>query len=203
MCVYVRVYICLRVSACVCVCLCVCVFQTLSQLTCSYETENQTRYVSCDLGNPMKSGTSVSTRVWLGAVSMHIKYLSGFNCQCVSTSPSVSVYINMSVCVRVCVQLWAGLRFTVPRLRDTRRTVQFELQIRRWIITLSYYRLINAPQTINCSCHSSIKKIQQHYIPIPRDKNPQNVNIQPLKYIMFAFRTSHFNIFAAYRLVDI
>ncbi|KAJ8358679.1 hypothetical protein SKAU_G00152040 [Synaphobranchus kaupii] len=58
--------------------------ETLSQLTCSYETENQTRYVSCDLGNPMKSGTS----------------------------------------------LWAGLRFTVPRLRDTRRTVQFELQVR-------------------------------------------------------------------------
>uniref|UniRef100_A0A674BIS6 Integrin, alpha 5 (fibronectin receptor, alpha polypeptide) n=1 Tax=Salmo trutta TaxID=8032 RepID=A0A674BIS6_SALTR len=53
-------------------------------LTCSYETENQTRYLSCDLGNPMKSGTS----------------------------------------------LWAGLRFTVPRLRDTRKTVQFELQIR-------------------------------------------------------------------------
>ncbi|XP_035245082.1 integrin alpha-5-like [Anguilla anguilla] len=58
--------------------------ETLSQLTCSYETENQTRYVSCDLGNPMKSGTS----------------------------------------------LWAGLRFTVPRLKDTRRTVQFEVQIR-------------------------------------------------------------------------
>ncbi|KAJ8260157.1 hypothetical protein GJAV_G00177730 [Gymnothorax javanicus] len=58
--------------------------ETLSQLTCSYEMENQTRYVSCDLGNPMKSGTS----------------------------------------------LWAGLRFTVPRLRDTRKSVQFELQIR-------------------------------------------------------------------------
>lgn len=35
--------------------------QSLTQLTCSYETENQTRYLSCDLGNPMKSGTSVST----------------------------------------------------------------------------------------------------------------------------------------------
>ncbi|KAG9330001.1 hypothetical protein JZ751_028286 [Albula glossodonta] len=58
--------------------------ESLSQLTCSYETENQTRYLSCDLGNPMKSGTN----------------------------------------------LWAGLRFTIPRLRDTRRTVQFELQIR-------------------------------------------------------------------------
>lgn len=37
------------------------VSQSLTQLTCSYETENQTRYLSCDLGNPMKSGTSVRT----------------------------------------------------------------------------------------------------------------------------------------------
>ncbi|XP_063742939.1 LOW QUALITY PROTEIN: integrin alpha-5 [Eleginops maclovinus] len=58
--------------------------ESLTQLTCSYETENQTRYLSCDLGNPMKSGTS----------------------------------------------LWAGLRFTVPRLKDTHKTVQFEMQIR-------------------------------------------------------------------------
>ncbi|XP_068598923.1 integrin alpha-5 [Brachionichthys hirsutus] len=28
------------------------------------------------------------------------------------------------------LQLWAGLRFTVPRLKDTHKTVQFELQIR-------------------------------------------------------------------------
>uniref|UniRef100_A0A4W6FIX4 Integrin, alpha 5 (fibronectin receptor, alpha polypeptide) n=1 Tax=Lates calcarifer TaxID=8187 RepID=A0A4W6FIX4_LATCA len=35
--------------------------ESLTQLTCSYETENQTRYLSCDLGNPMKSGTSVRT----------------------------------------------------------------------------------------------------------------------------------------------
>uniref|UniRef100_A0A8C3G874 Integrin, alpha 5 (fibronectin receptor, alpha polypeptide) n=1 Tax=Cyclopterus lumpus TaxID=8103 RepID=A0A8C3G874_CYCLU len=58
--------------------------ESLTQLTCSYDTENQTRYLSCDLGNPMKAGTS----------------------------------------------LWAGLRFTVPRLKDTHTTVQFELQIR-------------------------------------------------------------------------
>uniref|UniRef100_A0A8C7URD4 Integrin alpha-2 domain-containing protein n=1 Tax=Oncorhynchus mykiss TaxID=8022 RepID=A0A8C7URD4_ONCMY len=58
--------------------------QSLTQLTCSYEAENQTRSLVCDLGNPMKSGTS----------------------------------------------LWAGLRFTVPRLKDTYNTVQFELQIR-------------------------------------------------------------------------
>uniref|UniRef100_A0AAQ6ACJ0 Integrin alpha-2 domain-containing protein n=1 Tax=Amphiprion ocellaris TaxID=80972 RepID=A0AAQ6ACJ0_AMPOC len=35
--------------------------ESLAQLTCSYETENQTRYLSCDLGNPMKSGTNVRT----------------------------------------------------------------------------------------------------------------------------------------------
>ncbi|XP_019941833.2 integrin alpha-5-like isoform X2 [Paralichthys olivaceus] len=57
---------------------------SLSQLTCSYEAENQTRYLVCDLGNPMKPGGSI----------------------------------------------WAGLRFTVPRLKDTHSTVQFELQIR-------------------------------------------------------------------------
>ncbi|KAJ7999621.1 hypothetical protein DPEC_G00196300 [Dallia pectoralis] len=57
---------------------------SLTQWTCSYEAENQTRYLLCDLGNPMKSGTT----------------------------------------------FWAGLRFTVPRLEDTHRTVQFELQIR-------------------------------------------------------------------------
>uniref|UniRef100_A0A667WGY5 Integrin subunit alpha 5 n=1 Tax=Myripristis murdjan TaxID=586833 RepID=A0A667WGY5_9TELE len=57
---------------------------SLTQLTCSYETQNQTRYLVCDLGNPMKSGTS----------------------------------------------LWAGLRFTVPRLKDSHDAVQFELQIR-------------------------------------------------------------------------
>uniref|UniRef100_A0A8C7GN71 Integrin subunit alpha 5 n=1 Tax=Oncorhynchus kisutch TaxID=8019 RepID=A0A8C7GN71_ONCKI len=58
--------------------------QSLTQLTCSYQAENQTRSLVCDLGNPMKPGTS----------------------------------------------LWAGLRFTVPRLKDTYNTVQFELQIR-------------------------------------------------------------------------
>ncbi|XP_057702075.1 integrin alpha-5-like isoform X1 [Corythoichthys intestinalis] len=31
---------------------------TLTQLTCSYEAENETRFLKCDLGNPMKPGTS-------------------------------------------------------------------------------------------------------------------------------------------------
>lgn len=58
--------------------------ESRNQLTCTYDTENQTRYLSCELGNPMKSGTSMVE----------------------------------------------GLRFTVPRLKDTHKTVQFDLQIR-------------------------------------------------------------------------
>lgn len=58
--------------------------ESLAQLTCSYNTENQTKHLICDLGNPMKSGTN----------------------------------------------LWAGLRFTVPWLKDTHKTIQFEVQIR-------------------------------------------------------------------------
>lgn len=58
--------------------------ESRNQLTCTYDNQNQTRYLSCELGNPMKSGTS----------------------------------------------MWEGLRFTVPRLKDTHKTVQFDLQIR-------------------------------------------------------------------------
>lgn len=57
---------------------------TLTQLTCSFQAQNDTPYLMCDLGNPMKSGSSI----------------------------------------------WAGLRFTVPRLKDSYKVVQFELQIR-------------------------------------------------------------------------
>ncbi|XP_043388790.1 integrin alpha-5 isoform X2 [Chelonia mydas] len=55
-----------------------------TNLSCAYESVNRTRMVICDLGNPMKSGTS----------------------------------------------LWGGLRFTVPHLRDNKKTIQFEFQIR-------------------------------------------------------------------------
>uniref|UniRef100_A0AAQ4R2H9 Integrin, alpha 5 (fibronectin receptor, alpha polypeptide) n=1 Tax=Gasterosteus aculeatus aculeatus TaxID=481459 RepID=A0AAQ4R2H9_GASAC len=75
--------------------------ESLSQLTCRYDTENQTQYLSCDLGNPMKSGTS----------------------------------------------LWAGLRFTVPRLKDTHKTVQFELQIRRY--NLNFIRSLGPSYTFS------------------------------------------------------
>uniref|UniRef100_A0A8C4F736 Integrin, alpha 5 (fibronectin receptor, alpha polypeptide) n=1 Tax=Dicentrarchus labrax TaxID=13489 RepID=A0A8C4F736_DICLA len=78
--------------------------ESLTQLTCSYDTENQTRYLSCDLGNPMKSGTS----------------------------------------------LWAGLRFTVPRLKDAHKTVQFELQIRRYNLNIQQrYPYLNFGNSIN------------------------------------------------------
>uniref|UniRef100_A0A8C2EL32 Integrin alpha-5-like n=1 Tax=Cyprinus carpio TaxID=7962 RepID=A0A8C2EL32_CYPCA len=48
--------------------------ESLTQLTCSYETENQTRYLSCDLGNPMKSGTSVMT--WDFTFTLHLSICS-------------------------------------------------------------------------------------------------------------------------------
>uniref|UniRef100_H2RJQ9 Integrin subunit alpha 5 n=1 Tax=Takifugu rubripes TaxID=31033 RepID=H2RJQ9_TAKRU len=79
-----------------------------TQLTCSYEAENQTRYLVCDLGNPMKSGTS----------------------------------------------LWAGFRFTVPRLRDTYKTVMFELQIRRGEAAFPKHHLIIVAVVTGPSCLS-------------------------------------------------
>ncbi|XP_063071492.1 integrin alpha-5-like isoform X2 [Engraulis encrasicolus] len=76
--------------------------QTLSQLTCSYTSVNDTRFVSCDLGNPMKSGTS----------------------------------------------LWAGLRFTVPRVKDTQKTVQFDLQIRSKNENNSHSEVVSYPLNV-------------------------------------------------------
>lgn len=58
-----------------------CPFQSLTQLTCSYEAENQTRYLVCDLGNPMKSGTSVR------ANKTHMLFLA-FPTLCVSVQLS-------------------------------------------------------------------------------------------------------------------
>ncbi|MEQ2204339.1 hypothetical protein XENOCAPTIV_011671, partial [Xenoophorus captivus] len=36
---------------------------SLTQLTCSYEADNQTRHLACDLGNPMKFGTSFQLQI--------------------------------------------------------------------------------------------------------------------------------------------
>lgn len=88
--------------------------QSLSQLTCSYNTENQTRYLSCDLGNPMKAGTSVS--MWHQS-----RVCGGGGRGLLERLAEAAVFL----------QVWAGLRFTVPWLKDTQKTIQFELQIRR------------------------------------------------------------------------
>lgn len=48
--------------------LCPLISQSLTELTCTYDTENQTRYLSCDLGNPMKAGTSVCTLLSFGGI---------------------------------------------------------------------------------------------------------------------------------------
>uniref|UniRef100_A0AAY4CLT8 Integrin, alpha 5 (fibronectin receptor, alpha polypeptide) n=1 Tax=Denticeps clupeoides TaxID=299321 RepID=A0AAY4CLT8_9TELE len=56
--------------------------------------------------------------------------------RCALTQFFVYCMISLVVCLKLIVlipydlQLWAGLRFTVPRLKDTRKTVQFDLQIR-------------------------------------------------------------------------
>uniref|UniRef100_A0A671S3J8 Integrin alpha-5-like n=1 Tax=Sinocyclocheilus anshuiensis TaxID=1608454 RepID=A0A671S3J8_9TELE len=100
--------------------------ESLAQLTCSYETENQTRYLSCDLGNPMKSGTS----------------------------------------------LWAGLRFTVPRLKDTHKFVQFDLQI-----SLPVPSLFHFPVSLYLSFYS-VSRPDKVFFPPPNWKLTKNVMVE-------------------------
>uniref|UniRef100_A0A9J8BJQ6 Integrin, alpha 5 (fibronectin receptor, alpha polypeptide) n=1 Tax=Cyprinus carpio carpio TaxID=630221 RepID=A0A9J8BJQ6_CYPCA len=100
--------------------------ESLTQLTCSYETENQTRYLSCDLGNPMKSGTS----------------------------------------------LWAGLRFTVPRLKDTHKFVQFDLQIPLPVPSLSHF-----PLSLYLSFYS-VSRPDKVFFPPPNWKLTKNVMVE-------------------------
>uniref|UniRef100_A0A8C2HG19 Integrin alpha-5-like n=1 Tax=Cyprinus carpio TaxID=7962 RepID=A0A8C2HG19_CYPCA len=100
--------------------------ESLTQLTCSYETENQTRYLSCDLGNPMKSGTS----------------------------------------------LWAGLRFTVPRLKDTHKFVQFDLQIPLPVPSFSHF-----PLSLYLSFYS-VSRPDKVFFPPPNWKLTKNVMVE-------------------------
>ncbi|XP_023266605.1 integrin alpha-V-like, partial [Seriola lalandi dorsalis] len=37
--------------------------QVFTRLSCAYKKENQTKMVVCDLGNPMKGGTTVSGQI--------------------------------------------------------------------------------------------------------------------------------------------
>uniref|UniRef100_A0ACB8END2 Uncharacterized protein n=1 Tax=Sphaerodactylus townsendi TaxID=933632 RepID=A0ACB8END2_9SAUR len=71
----------------------------LNSLSCQYDTVNETNVVICDLGNPMKAGTS----------------------------------------------LWGGLRFTVPRLVDTKKTIQFDFQIQSKNANNSHSEVVSLP----------------------------------------------------------
>lgn len=74
------------------------------------------------------------------------------------------------------MQLWAGLRFTVPRLKDTHKTVQFELQIRRyrfmWILSsstcLHCSRMTSANQNLSLRlCFHSKNENNSHSEAVP------------------------------------
>lgn len=57
------------------------------------------------------------------------------------------------------LQLWAGLRFTVPRLKDQHKTVQFELQIRRYTAwTHTAYRTCYSSADLHSSPMTSANK---------------------------------------------
>uniref|UniRef100_A0A8C8H2J3 Integrin alpha-2 domain-containing protein n=1 Tax=Oncorhynchus tshawytscha TaxID=74940 RepID=A0A8C8H2J3_ONCTS len=73
-------------------------------LTCSYEAENQTRSLVCDLGNPMKSGTSVSGSSWT-------------NCFLNSNGALLSQKELFNVAAAVCVSRPDKLLFPPPNWR--------------------------------------------------------------------------------------
>uniref|UniRef100_A0A672Y898 Integrin, alpha V n=1 Tax=Sphaeramia orbicularis TaxID=375764 RepID=A0A672Y898_9TELE len=67
--------------------------QTLTRLSCAYKKENQTKMVVCDLGNPMKGGTKVSSDC--------IYQLSN---QFDNTSPRVSTTTKLAVLTKVSIR---------------------------------------------------------------------------------------------------
>lgn len=99
--------------------------QNFSSLSCDYFAVNQSRQLVCDLGNPMKAGTSVSQewkregwkRAQDGVLLLQLNTTS-----------------NSPFLLRVS-QIWGGLRFTVPHLQDTKKTIQFDFQILRYGVT--------------------------------------------------------------------
>uniref|UniRef100_A0A8C7WRL2 Integrin, alpha 5 (fibronectin receptor, alpha polypeptide) n=1 Tax=Oryzias sinensis TaxID=183150 RepID=A0A8C7WRL2_9TELE len=111
--------------------------ESFAQLTCSYEMENQTRYLSCDLGNPMRAGAN----------------------------------------------LWAGLRFTVPRLKDTHRTIQFELQIRSKNENNSHSEIVSRASVTHVLTtvlpFRSVSRPDKVYLPPANWKVPKNHEGEP------------------------
>lgn len=98
--------------------------QNFSSLSCDYFAVNQSRLLVCDLGNPMKAGASVS----LGPSHAKLSWGKG-------RRAAVGVWQTpgLTACLSIfpVPQLWGGLRFTVPHLRDTKKTIQFDFQILR------------------------------------------------------------------------
>uniref|UniRef100_A0A3P9QGB7 Integrin, alpha 5 (fibronectin receptor, alpha polypeptide) n=1 Tax=Poecilia reticulata TaxID=8081 RepID=A0A3P9QGB7_POERE len=78
--------------------------ESLTQLTCSYDTENQTRYLSCDLGNPMKAGTNVRRLLFL-LLQPKCCFLCYFHSKNENNSQSEVVYYTPEVVVQADVIL--------------------------------------------------------------------------------------------------
>lgn len=93
---------------------------------------NQSRLLVCDLGNPMKAGASVSParEGGSGRAGAHLSRAQGrrgggWN------QGEASAQADGAHGPLLAPQIWGGLRFTVPHLRDTKKTIQFDFQILR------------------------------------------------------------------------
>ncbi|TKS66750.1 Integrin alpha-V [Collichthys lucidus] len=85
--------------------------EALSRLSCAYKTENQTKMVVCDLGNPMKGGTKVLAELQFSVHQLSEEDTSvKFDLQIVSsnqfnnTSPRVSSVTKLAVLARVSIR---------------------------------------------------------------------------------------------------
>uniref|UniRef100_A0A8D0DJ81 Integrin subunit alpha 5 n=1 Tax=Salvator merianae TaxID=96440 RepID=A0A8D0DJ81_SALMN len=94
----------------------------LSSLSCHYDTVNDTNIVICDLGNPMKAGTS----------------------------------------------LWGGLRFTVPRLLDAQKSIQFDFQIHSKNANNSHSEVVPFPLQVEAALRLSTHGVSKpEYVTLP------------------------------------
>ncbi|XP_016835285.2 integrin alpha-5 isoform X1 [Cricetulus griseus] len=86
-----------------------------SSLSCDYFAVNQSRQLVCDLGNPMKAGTSI----------------------------------------------WGGLRFTVPHLQDTKKTIQFDFQILSKNLNNSQSNVVSFPLSVEAQAQVSLNGVSK------------------------------------------
>ncbi|CAJ1078543.1 integrin alpha-V isoform X1 [Xyrichtys novacula] len=85
--------------------------QTHSRLSCAYKTENQTKKVVCDLGNPMKPGPEIKAELMFSVHQLSEEDTSvKFDLQIVSsnpynnTSPRVSSVTKLAVLAKVSIR---------------------------------------------------------------------------------------------------